>query len=371
MSFVAQKKILMAAGGTGGHIFPALRIAESIQAVDPSVQVEFVHGESALEKDIYSTYSFTCHIFSIGRLRSNISLRERIVTLLSLPVALWKAIRLILKVRPMLVCGAGGAVSGVLVIAAKLLKKKTVIWEPNTIPGLTNKWLSYVVDEAIIVCHGAKSYMRAKKITQLGLPVRAEINAVSVRIKPFTSPLKVLIIGGSQGSTLLNQVVSEMITSYSQAAMSFVHQTGQKDFSILKDRYHGLQSVQVFPFLKEVHQFYDWADVVIGRAGMGMIAELSSARKAAVLIPLASSAGGHQWQNARFLERHSAALLIPQPELTVTKLFNTLESFIHAPQKMYDLACNIHAMQLASSGREVAKCLLSLLQKNVDVDKKH
>ena len=125
MSFAAQKKILIAAGGTGGHIFPALRIAESIQTIDPSVQVEFVHGGSALEKNIYSAYSFACYTFSVGRLRSNTSLRERVVTLLSLPVVLWKAIRCILKVQPMLVFGAGGAVSGALVIAAKLLKKKS------------------------------------------------------------------------------------------------------------------------------------------------------------------------------------------------------------------------------------------------------
>ena len=161
---------------------------------------------------------------------------------------------------------------------------------------MTNKWLSYVADEAIIVCRSAKSYMRTKKITQLGWPVRKEIHVISAKKKLFAPPLKVLVIGGSQGSALLNQVVSEMIISHSQAAMSFVHQTGQKDFPGLKDRYHGLQSVQAFPFLKEVHQFYDWADVVIGRAGMGMIAELSSAQKAAVLIPLASSAGGHQWE---------------------------------------------------------------------------
>ena len=355
-----KKKILIAAGGTGGHIFPALRVAECMQTMSSNIHVEFVHGGCGLERHIYSKYSFVCHVFSIGRLRKGVPLMERMRTIFYLPLALIRSIRLVSHLQADVVFGTGGAVSGVILAAAILLRKKTVIWEPNVIPGLANRFLSRIVSAAIIVCRDTKSYIRAKKIMRFSFPVRKEIRAQQPKPQSAFTALKVLVLGGSQGSSTINQAASELIFSDARRKMSFVHQTGKKEFSILRYRYQKREDVRVFSFLKDVHEFYHWADIVIARAGMGTIAELSYAKKAAILVPLASSAGGHQWQNAKFLEKHSAAVVIPQKELNITRLLHTLEEFQDS-KKLNQLASNIHSMGLGSSGEELASYLISLV----------
>ena len=352
-----KKKILMAAGGTGGHIFPALRMAECIKAKDSSIEVEFVHGGSPLEHKIYATGSHVCHLFSVGRLRRNVALKERITTLCTLPFVFVRAIQLVLRVKPLVVLGTGGAVSGMVVLAAWFLQKKTVIWEPNFIPGLANRWLARFVDEVWTVFERAADYMPAKAIRRMGFPVK--LFNIQNR-SGFQLPLKVLIMGGSQGSSFLNGVVSDMILSNSRGDKRFVHQTGEKDFVSLKDRYRECSHVKVFSFL-DVSTWYDWADVVLGRAGMGMIAELSVAKKPVILIPLAQSAGGHQLKNALFLKKHRAAMMITEKELTPDFLKTCLDGLIKDPQKMQNLAHHIHALHLGSSGGDAAEYLLSLL----------
>ena len=353
----ALKKILIAAGGTGGHILPALSIAERLVSIDNTCDVQFVCGSSELEKNIYSQFSFICHKLSIGRLRSNVNKKEKWKTIFSLPFVLLKSLILILRLKPGLVLGTGGAVSGPVLLAAFFLRKKTVIFEANTVPGLANRWLSYFVDDIIIVFDSVKKKFKKRKPILFPFPVRSSISRISLKSE-VDSPLRILVLGGSQGSSVINKVVSELITSQENSVFSFIHQTGHKEFKYFKNIYSDAKQVKVLPFLKDIHNFYEWADVVIGRAGTGTISEISASGRAGIFIPLASSADQHQLKNARDLEKKSAAIVIEERDFNKLKLEEILENLRNNPQKIIQLSSRIHELKLGAAADSIADYLL-------------
>ncbi len=360
-----NKKILITAGGSGGHILPALTIVESLQEINPDIQVECVHGFSDLEKEIYSQSDLVCHKFSIGRLRKNVPFKERLLTLVLLPFSLLKALIIVLRSKPNMVFGTGGSVSGPLLLAGWLLRKKTIIWEPNIVPGLTNRWLAPFMDHIIIVFNETKQFFTKKngdekKITQLPYPVRSQISGIPIKQNPSV-PLRVLILGGSQGSFFINKVVSEVVVSSFDQPFSFVHQTGQNQFNQLKYTYANCKNVQVFSFLKDIHTFYEWADVIISRAGLGALAELSSIGRIGIIIPLESSADGHQLKNAKTLEQKEAIIMVKQQNFSTEKLKTILEDIINNQKKPLEIAENIYNFKLGSKADLLAEKLLENL----------
>ncbi len=355
------KKILICAGGTGGHILPALAIAKQIKHIDKTAQVEFVRGSSALEKSLYSQYDFTTHFLSVGRLRKNVRRAERIKTFFSLPFVLLKALRIIIKTKPLLVAGMGGAVSGPVLLAGFLLRKRTVIFEFNTVPGFANRCLSRIVDEAIVFFPEVKNKLKTKKKILFPFPVRFEISQITMKGRPDT-PLRVLVLGGSQGAGKINKVVSDFIVFDEEARLcSFTHQTGEREFTGFKKKYsdYDCKNVRVFAFLYNIHEVYQWADVVIGRAGIGVIAEISSAGRAGVLVPLPSSADQHQLKNAKALKEKSAALLIQESDFTKETLKTVLRNLINHPQKIKELSERARSLKIGAKADNIATHLLS------------
>ena len=360
-----SKKILITAGGSGGHILPALTVVDSIHKINPDTQVECVHSFSDLEKEIYSQSDLTCYKFSIGRLRKNVPLKERLLTLLLLPFSIFKALIIILRARPHLVFGTGGAVSGPLLLAGWLLRKKTIIWEPNITPGLTNRWLAPFVDDIIIVFNETKKFFIKKnvpeeKIIQLPYPVRSQISDISMK-KNLSTPLRVLVLGGSQGSFFINKVISQVVVSCFDQPFSFVHQTGQNQFNQLKKTYTNCKNVQIFSFLKDIHTFYEWADVVVSRAGLGALAELSSIGRIGIIIPLENSPDEHQLKNAQILEQKEAVIMIRQQDFSVEKLKTALDSIINTPEEILKTGNNLYNLKLGSTANRLAEKLLESL----------
>ena len=366
-----KKTILIGAGGTGGHIMPALSIAESLKAKNPAINIEFVHGPSLLEKDIYSKIPFPSHVLSVGRLRHNVSKKERIKTFFSLPFVLLKALKLIIKTKPVLVLGTGGAISGPVLLAGLLLRKTTVLFEPNAIPGLTNRWLFPFVKSALLVFPSAQKHFKKKffspVIKIVPFPVRASIARIPVKEKPHY-PLRVLILGGSQGAQVINKVAKQLITKQNttpleatNSAFSFVHQTGRKDFEHCKKAYTHIKKAEAFSFLHNIQKFYAWADIVIGRAGAGFLAELSAIGRAGILIPLAHSADQHQLKNAHFLKKNSSAILIEEQVFSLNSLKKALQGLSQEPNKIKRLACRLHRMKLGAKADSIASYLLSLI----------
>ena len=360
-----QKKILIAAGGSGGHILPALTIAESLKDIDSNIQVECVHSFSDLEKEIYSRSDFVCHTFSIGRLRKNVSLKERLTTFLLLPFSFLKALWIILKSKPNMVFGTGGAVSGLILIAGWFLRKKIVIWEPNVIPGLANRWLARFADHIIIIFnetknHFIKKHIDENKIIQMPYPVRSKITDIP-RKKTLSMPLRVLVLGGSQGAFFINKSVSKTVLELSEQPFSFVHQTGHSQFSQIKNIYSDCKNVQVFSFLQDIHNFYEWSDVVISPAGAAAMAELSCIGRPGIIIPLENSADQHQLKNAQNLEQKSAIILIEQKALSAETLTTVLKKLSQDIDRIEELSNNIHNLKLGTGAEQTALKLLKYL----------
>ena len=375
-----QSTVLIVAGGTGGHIMPALSIAESIKKQNPALQVEFLHGPSLLEKDIYAQTPFRSHVLCVGRLRKNVSKKERIKTIIFGPWTLLKALIFIIKIKPVLLLGTGGAISGLVLLAGALLRKKTVLFEPNALPGLSNRWVFPFVDKALLVFESAQKHlgknlflksMRIKnKIKIVSFPVRSSILQVPIKEKP-SQPLRVLILGGSQGAGVINKEVGEMVCSLFNKGpgggtlFSFVHQTGQKEFAIYKKKYANLnqkeRAFKVFPFLHEIHKFYAWADIVVGRAGAGFLAEVSLASKACILIPLKNAADQHQLKNALVLKNQSSAMVIEEKDFNKESLHKALQSFVEKPEKIKQMSSRLHQLKLGGSAEKIASYLQSLL----------
>ncbi len=357
-----KKKILIVAGGTGGHILPALCLAEALKEKHSSIEIECVHGFSDLEKKIYEKYPFRCHLFSVGRLRKNVPWKEKVKTFFLLPYSLLKALKLILKIQPHLVFGTGGAVSGPLLLASFFLRKKTIIWEPNIVPGLSNRWLSRFVNEAIVVFEETKKYLYSKRKVKFAFPVRSSIASIQAKQKEprdTRDTVHLLVLGGSQGSSLLNKVVSQTLLTKTNWPLSVIHQSGQKDFHDLKNLYNGVQHVKVVPFLDEMDQSYEWADIVISRAGIGTLAELSCVGRATILVPLRHSADQHQLKNALFLKEKSATILIEEGQMDSKILKNCLEDLIHQPQNIFSLASRIYELRLGGKAHPLASYILS------------
>ncbi len=347
---------------------PALSMATSLKAQNPALNIEFVHGPSSLEKDIYSKTPFPSHVLYVGRLRKNVSNKERIKTCLFLPFVLLKALKLIIKTKPALVLGTGGAVSGPVLLAGLLLRKKTVLFEPNAVPGLTNQWLFPFVHVALLVFPSAQKFFKKKLfspvIKTVSFPVRASIARLTVKEKPH-HPLRVLIVGGSQGAEVINKVALQLITEQNtpeevtNPAFSFVHQTGKKDFEHCKQACAHIKNARIFPFLHNIHEFYEWADIVVGRAGAGFLAELSAVGRASILIPLPHSADQHQRENARFLEQKEAVILIEEQAFSQNSLKEALRGLSQEPEKIKKLALRLHQLKMGATADPIASHLLS------------
>ena len=317
-------KILIAGGGTGGHLYPALAIAKEVQKQRPDAEIHFVGTELGLEKKIIPREGFPLHFVSIGRL-NQVSLSEKVKTLLRLPLAFFQALMLILRLRPDVILGVGGYASGPALFVGALLRYRTIIWEPNAYPGLANRWLSRYVNMACVVFEKAAAHLQAKQIVQIALPVREDIENMKERV-PRSANFRVLVFGGSQGSKAINDAIIGLWRENGPwlKTTEFVHQTGTQEFERVSTEYAKLgvtsQQVATHEFLHDMPERYRWADLVIARSGTGTLSELAAAGKASILIPLPTAADDHQRKNAEVMVQRNAAKMILQKELTAEKL---------------------------------------------------
>tara|TARA_Y100001935_G_scaffold246675_1_gene241622 strand:+ start:2033 stop:3130 length:1098 start_codon:yes stop_codon:yes gene_type:complete len=358
----------IAAGGTGGHIYPGLALAESLKKSDPQACIYFVGTPHGLENQIVGKAGYPLLHLKIGRLNRNVSRLERIKTLLQLPFSFVSALRWILKYRPKAVIGVGGHASGPMLLMSSFVGTPSVIWEPNAMPGLANRWLARHVDLSCIVFDEAKNYMRGREFQNVGLPLRSEIEALAkqpVQVSDASSKLKVLIFGGSQGARGINRVVSESLEADRDFLKDFEiwHQTGRADFEDLKSKYEvaGLWGkIQVMPYIEDMVQAYRWADVVVCRAGTGTLAELAALGKPSILIPLPTAADNHQQKNAEAFLREHAAQMILQKDLTPQSFKETLRELRAHPEVREKLGQNARKLFQPKAADKMAEAVLNL-----------
>lgn len=345
---MAQLKILIAAGGTGGHIYPALAMADAFLKKKPDARIEFVGTREGLENKIIPAKGFRLHHLPIGRLNSNVSIGERIKTLLFMPLAFLKSVMLLRREKPDFVLGVGGHASGPLLLMAALFGYRSAIWEPNAMPGLANRWLAKFVDDCWVVFEEAKPMLNNKHLHRAGMPVRQEIEDMIMPEHGQSHEFHVLVFGGSQGARGVNNAVLEMIQhgGADLKGIHFVHQTGPADFERIRKGYATIahpEQVEVKEYLHDMGQRYARADLVICRSGTGTLSELAACGKAAILIPLPTAADDHQRKNAESLSSKNAAVVILQKDLNAATLRSAIEELRIHPERLREMSQKIRA----------------------------
>lgn len=326
------KTAVIAAGGSGGHIYPALAIANRLKKSHPDLLIFFVGTKGGLENRIVPPKGYPLLHIPIGRLNKNVATIERVKTVLQMPLAFLKAIWICLKLRPQFVLGVGGHASGPMLLMASLLGFKTYIWEPNAFPGMANRYLSRFVRKIFVVFEQAARRMGTNKAQIVGYPMRESIESLGrLKLKETLGDFHVLVFGGSQGAMGINSAVMDMIKESEQElqGMKFILQCGSRDFQRIMGLYENLSEsgkamIEITEFIYDMEDKYQWADVVVARAGMGSVSELASTGLPSILIPLASSADGHQQKNAEALQEKGAAIMILQKDLNQEALKQAL-----------------------------------------------
>ena len=312
-------RLLIAGGGTGGHLYPGIAVARVWLADGEANEVLFVGTERGVEARVLSRENLPFQAISpagvLGR-----SVGQRAGAMLKVSYGFCQAMGIIRRFRPHVVLGVGGYSSVPSVAAAGLWRKPVVLIEQNVVPGLANRMLSRFASKVAVGLPVRDAGFARGKIVETGLPLRGEFSESFERGEDsWNGPLKVLVFGGSQGARAINEAVMEALPLMGDALerMRFVHQTGEADFTRVQAAYQevGAQA-HVAPYLYDMAERYRWAQVCFSRAGAMSVAELSAMSLPAVLIPFPSATHGHQEANARYLAEREAARVILQEDLS-------------------------------------------------------
>jgi len=324
-------RVLIAGGGTGGHVIPALAIARELRD-EHGAEVRFVGTARGLETRLVPEAGFPLELIHVGQLK-NVSLVTRLRTLFDLPLGVLRCVELLRSFKPDVVVGVGGYASGPAMMAAVLLRVPTVAFEPNAVPGLANRLVGKWVRAAAVNFEETKRYFRGARVT--GIPVRKEFFEIAPRMG---AARRLLVFGGSQGARVFNEVMPRIAGSLLETfpVLEIVHQTGGRHGVSTKDAYEraGLvgeragHRVRVKPYLDEMVEEVAAADLILCRSGASSVAELAAAGRAAVLIPFPQAADDHQRKNADAFVAAGAAELIIEAELNDDRLFEMLRTLL-------------------------------------------
>jgi UDP-N-acetylglucosamine--N-acetylmuramyl-(pentapeptide) pyrophosphoryl-undecaprenol N-acetylglucosamine transferase len=329
--------VIIAGGGTGGHIYPGIAIAQEFRRRDADTQILFVGTPRGLETKIIPREGFNLELIEVAALK-RVGFVRRVKSLLMLPKSFLAVRSLIKQVRPDVVIGVGGYASGPVVLMAALMDVPTLVAEQNAMPGFTNRALARFVKAAAISFEEARGFF-GEKAEITGNPVRADF--FDVPVKHPDAVIHVLITGGSQGARAINEAVIGALPLLAEERdrLSFTHQTGENDFYRVRDAFEnsGLNA-EVKSFIEKMVGEFARADLVISRAGATTVAELAAAGKPAIMIPFPFAADDHQRKNAEAIERAGAGRMILQAELTPERLAKELLWLVRDPQQLVRMA---------------------------------
>jgi UDP-N-acetylglucosamine--N-acetylmuramyl-(pentapeptide) pyrophosphoryl-undecaprenol N-acetylglucosamine transferase len=356
-------RVLIAAGGTGGHIYPGIAVAKEIMDRDSDSVVRFVGTSRGLETRLVAKAGFELSIIESSGLK-NVSLAAMVRGLLTLPRSIFAARRLIREFGPEVVVGAGGYVSGPVLLAAKFMRRPTLVMDSNALPGWTNRVLARFVDKAAVSFAEALPYFRGKGVLT-GNPVRREFFEIPARQRDGNN-ISLLVFGGSQGARAINLAMASAVSGLAahKEKLRITHQTGESDFEKVRQGYEAAgwqDNVEVRRYIDDMVSEFARADLIISRAGATTSAELVAAGKAAIMVPFPLAADDHQRRNAEALESAGAARMILQKDLTGERLADEIGSLLAAPE-------GIDRMETASrklARRDAAKAAVDLMEELV------
>ncbi len=316
----ASPVMVFAGGGTGGHVFPAIAVAEAVLKIVPDARVSFAGSRDKIEATQARRGGYEFDAIWISGFRRRLSL-DTFVFPLKLIVSLVQSLRIIRRRRPDVVVGSGGYVSGPVVWAGSLLGCRSLILEQNEFPGVTTRLLAARADEVHIAFESTRALLpRARKVVVAGNPVRSgltRISAEDARRRFGLSPDRgtVLVFGGSQGASSINRAVAGMLARFRSEGVQLIWQTGRTDYESMHEKAGSAGDIAVREFIDDMNAAYSAATLVVCRAGATSIAEITALGKPSVLIPYPHAAGDHQRRNARALEISGAARVVDETEI--------------------------------------------------------
>ncbi|MFM9903993.1 MAG: undecaprenyldiphospho-muramoylpentapeptide beta-N-acetylglucosaminyltransferase [Pyrinomonadaceae bacterium] len=353
-------KVLIAAGGTGGHIYPGVAIAKEILSRDAASEVLFVGTARGLEKKIVPDNGFQLALINSAGLK-NVGLAGKIKGLAVLPRSFWEARKILKDFKPNVVVGAGGYVSGPVLLTAHFMGYPTLVMDSNALPGFTNRQLARFVDKAALTFDVSLPYFGSKGVVT-GNPVRKEFFEIAAR--GLHEPVGLLIFGGSQGARAINDAMITALPFFNERGtkMTIVHQTGEPNYDAVRRAYeeNGWRDADIRPYISNMVEAFDAADVIICRAGATTCAEVAAAGKAAVMVPFPGAADDHQKKNAEAMVEKEAARMIVQNDLDGARLADEITGLIENPERIEKMGTAARKMARPDAAKVTVDIIESL-----------
>ncbi|RPI35135.1 MAG: undecaprenyldiphospho-muramoylpentapeptide beta-N-acetylglucosaminyltransferase [Nitrospiraceae bacterium] len=365
--------ILIAGGGTGGHIFPAIAVAREFGKAVAEAKITFIGTAKGMEAKIIPKEGYEIRfIRSEGLVGKDIVHTAK--SLFTIPLSLKDSGRILRELRPDLVLGVGGYSSGPFVLRASMMGIPTIIHEQNTLPGLANRILGKFVDTVAVTYHESIEFFPSEKTFLTGNPIRTEIltgdrergrEIFSLDRDLFT----IFVFGGSLGSSSINKAVSESLTYLEpfRDRIQFLHQTGERELDAVREayRYREFRGT-VIPFAYDMADAYAAADLIISRAGATTLAELTACGKAAILVPFPSAAANHQEINARKLWDAGAAQMILERDLNGKTLADLVKYLLEDPDAIAAIERSSKSLGNVDAAGKVVELMMGLLKKKTE-----
>jgi UDP-N-acetylglucosamine--N-acetylmuramyl-(pentapeptide) pyrophosphoryl-undecaprenol N-acetylglucosamine transferase len=354
------KRVLIMAGGTGGHVFPGLALAKLLR--EKGVDVHWLGTREGLEARLVLDANFPLHFINIQGLRGKGAFKFLFAPI-KISLAILQSLYVLKKVKPNVVIGMGGFVSGPGGIASWLVRRPLIIHEQNAKAGTTNQLLARIAKR--VLCGFPNAFKPGAKVITIGNPVRTDIlhlPSPDKRLCRHSSKFNLLILGGSLGAQAINEIVPAALSLLpDDRRPNLLHQTGEKHFEQTKKAYQSKDiSVNLQPFIKDMAEAYAWADMVLCRAGALTVAELCAAGLGAIFVPFPFAVDDHQTANAYFMVKHHAAICIPQAELTETHLANMLKQLIQSKEDCLAMGKAAYSLRRVDATDEIFKICLEV-----------
>jgi UDP-N-acetylglucosamine--N-acetylmuramyl-(pentapeptide) pyrophosphoryl-undecaprenol N-acetylglucosamine transferase len=351
---------IMAGGGSGGHVIPALAVARELRA-DGHACV-FVGLRRGMEAKLVPAEGFPIEWIETGALK-RVGWKQTMATLAGLPASVWQAARILDRVRPQAIFSMGGFVAGPVLLAALWRGIPVAMMEPNAVPGFTHRHLGRYAARVLVSFEETARWFPKGRTEITGLPVREEFFAVPP--KPPGQPLTILITGGSQGSRRLNLAVEESWRLWQSGSVRLLHQTGAGMYQEISTRFRDIGIAgEVHPFVSDMPAAFAEADIVVSRSGMGAVSELAAAGKPSILVPFPGASDDHQLHNASAMQKAGAARLVPDAEMNGPRLVKEISELAADPETLARMSASARAFTKPGAARRAAVILEELAQAN-------